>query len=500
MKKNIFRALALALLMLPGISSMQAQQRSYNCPPLSPELQQMADEVIQLNIDDPEKANKSFMKLAKKIKGNKEDLLAVGTYFLEHDNYPGASQCARQIYETAPDYVPGLMFSGEVYMKAQNWGSAGQKFDEVLAIDSTNVAALKRNAFVYKNVNPHVAIDALNKIKRIEPAYIEADKDLGDIYYKLSDYKQAIEHYATYYKAAPKDQTLDIRSCENYLQSLYSQADFATITQLTSELLPLQPNDLIIRRMDFFAKVNKIGEAMDYDAAVKAAEDASAYLADKQYADSIFIYLDYEYAAALSKEKGDIPGAIEWYKKALAKDPTKASGYKELSTLYARNKQAEEGIAAFQKYLDMMGDKADISDRFLLGTKYMAAQQQADTPADKKAEYFQKADAIFKEVMEKKPDYVPAIVFSARLNNTDSQKPLPAVRDLYQKVLEVSNDDADKYKNYRFEACRYLFFYAVSVEPVDKAGAKKAYDMAKAMDPENDFVANAGKYLKQLGL
>ncbi len=499
MKKNILRALALALLMLPGIGAMQAQQRSYNCPPLSPELQQMADEVIQLNIDDPEKANKSFMKLAKKIKGNKEDLLAVGTYFLEHDNYPGASQCAKQLYDTAPEYVPGLMFSGEVYMKAQNWGSAGQKFDEVLAIDSTNVAALKRNAFVYKNVNPHVAIDALEKIKRLDPSYADADKDLGDIYYKLSDYKQAIAHYATYYKATAKDQ-LDIRSCENYLQSLYSQADFATITQLTAELLPLQPNDLIIRRMDFFAKVNKIGEAMDYDAAVKDAEAAGAYLKDSQYADSIFIYLDYEYAAALSREKGDIPGAIAWYQKALQKDSTKASGYKELSTLYARNKQAEEGITAFNKYLELMGDKADLSDRFLLGTKYMAAYQQEGLPADKKAEYFQKADAIFKEVMEKKPDYVQAIIFSARLNNTDSQKPIAAVRDLYQKVLDVSASEAQKYASYRLEACRYLFFYAVSVEPVDKAAAKNAYDMAKSIDPENDFVKNAAAYLKQLGI
>ncbi|MDQ9809026.1 hypothetical protein RFX75_19850, partial [Acinetobacter baumannii] len=69
------------------------------------------------------------------------------------------------------------------------------KFDEVLTIDPNNVAALKRNAFVYKNVNPHVAIDALNKIKEIDPSYKEADKELGDIYYKLDKYKDAVLNY-----------------------------------------------------------------------------------------------------------------------------------------------------------------------------------------------------------------------------------------------------------------------------------------------------------------
>ena len=148
MKKNIFRVLAFSALLAMGVNGAQAQ-RSYDCPPLNEELKTMAEQVVQLNMDDPEKANKVFMNLTKKIKKNKEDLVAVGTYFLENDNYPAASQCAKAVYDLDPTYIPGLMFSGEVFMKAQRWGDAGQKFDEVLSIDPVNVAALKRNAFVY---------------------------------------------------------------------------------------------------------------------------------------------------------------------------------------------------------------------------------------------------------------------------------------------------------------------------------------------------------------
>ena len=225
MKKNFFRVVALSALLALGVNGVQAQTRTYDCPPLNPEYQAMAEQIVSLNMEDPEKANKVYMNLSKKIKKNKEDLVAVGTYFLEHDNYPAASMCAKDVYALAPDYIAGLMFSGEVYMKAQRWGEAGGRFDEVLAIDPSNVAAMKRNAFVYKNVNPHAAIDYLNKIKEADPSYTEADKEKGDIYYKLDDYAKAIECYNSYYAATPKEAgKIDIAACENYLQSLFSMS------------------------------------------------------------------------------------------------------------------------------------------------------------------------------------------------------------------------------------------------------------------------------------
>ena len=194
MKKNFFRAAALSAILAMSVNGAQAQTRNYECPPLNPEYQAQADQVISLQMEDPEKAGKLYMGLEKKVQKNKEDLVALGTYLLEHNEIQGASRCAKLVYEKAPDYIPGLMFSAEVYMKMQQWGLAGGRYDEVLAIDSTNIAAMKRNAFVYKNVNPHAAIDYLLKIKKIDPAYTDADKDLGDIYYKLDDYARLLPH------------------------------------------------------------------------------------------------------------------------------------------------------------------------------------------------------------------------------------------------------------------------------------------------------------------
>ena len=496
---KLFHILAFSGLLLFSANDSFAQKRTYECNPINPEYQAMADNVVKFAMEDPDAAEKAYTKLTKKIGKSTDDLLSVGTYFLEQNYIQGAMMYSKMLYEKAPEDINVLMYCGEVRMKMQDWGNAGQMFDAVLAYDPNNVEALKRNAFVYKNVNPHVAIDALQKIKELDPTYFKADKDLGDIHYKLDKYKDAVGYYENYYKAVPKDTiNLDIRSCENFLQSLYSQANFDRMLEVSKEVLPLAPKDMVLLRMDFFAKVNKMGEALDYDGAVKAATDAAAYIYNNEFADSLYLYLDYEYAAVLEKEKGNIPAAISFYEKALAKDSSKLSGYKELSALYARNKQAALGIKTFNTYLEKLGDKADLSDRFLLATKYMAAYQQEDTPEAEKAEYYQKAGEIFREVIEKKPDYVQAYIFLARLSNVDSSKPLAEVRDIYKKVLEVSEPNKEKFENYRFEACRYIFFYDVSIEPADIEDAKKICEIAKSIRPDDDFVKNAETYLKQM--
>lgn len=490
MKKNLLRSVALSALLLVGIGAPKAQaQTSYEVPPLNPEYQTMADQIIELNLDDPEGANKVFSKLIKKISKSKEDLVSVGTYFLQNNNYPAANQCATKLYDLSTEYIPGLMFMGEVCMKRKDWGGAGQKFDEVLLIDSTYVPAIKRNAFVYKNVNPHVAIEMLERIKRIEPENYEADKDLGDIAYKQEQYKTAVGHYDAYYSRVPKDTAIiDIRSCENYLMSLYSTTKFEKVAQLAAEMLPLAPNDMMFKRMRFFADIE------NYE--LDAAAEHMAYINDKEYADSLYLYLDYAYAAQYYNLNNDAATAIECYKKALEVDPTKAQGYKELSTLYGQNKQAELGLEAYKKYLELIGDKAELSDRFLLGVQYMKVYQEEGTDPERKQQFFQDADNIFAEVMEQKPDYVTAIIYRARLNNTDPTKINEEVKNLYVKVLEVTADRPDETMRERFEAARYLFFYAVNVEPNDMALAERAYEIAKTIAPDDKFVQNAGRFME----
>ncbi len=501
MKKNVFRALAFSALLLAGVSGVQAQQKTYEVPPLNPEYQAQADEVINLNMEDPDAANKIYMKLERKISKSKEDLVSVGSYFLDHNNYPAAKRCADRVYQLAPEYIPGLMFSGEVCMMRKDWGGAGQKFDAVLLVDSNNVAALKRNAFVYKNVNPHVALDALNRIKSIEPGYYTADKDKGDIYYKLSEYKDAVSCYDSYYQAAPKDKTLDIRSCENYLQSLYSMAavnpeNFKKMTGIVEEIMPLDPKDMVLHRMDFFAKMNILNDALDYDGALKAAETAAGYITSGEFADSLFLSVDYEYAASLAREKGDIPGAVSYFEKALAKDPDKVPNYKELAKYYRQNKQYDKAVATYLTYMEKKGDKVDAVDYFGLGQEYLMASRNTTDP-ETKQKYIAGGDEAYNKVLEKKPDYYRAVMQQAVLHITDQSKPEDEPKALYEKALGMMPEGDASTNSSRILAAQYIAFYYAQKDDYDTC--RKYVDIMLKADPENAQAKSFDASLKSMG-
>lgn len=191
MKKNLILSLLFAAACsFAGFNSAQAQTvKGADVPAMQADVQTMADEVMANQLNDPDEANKTFAKLVKKIKNDKEQLVAVGNFFLEKKIYPCANQCAKQAYTLDPQYVPGLMLQAQVCMLRKDWGGAGQKFDEILNIQPDNIEALRLSARVYKYVNPIVAKEALEKILEREPNNLTAYKELGDIAYTASEYK-----------------------------------------------------------------------------------------------------------------------------------------------------------------------------------------------------------------------------------------------------------------------------------------------------------------------
>ena len=91
MKKTFILSLAFAALSLGGVYSAQAQTTThFEAPAMQADVQAMADEVISNQLTDPDAANKTFSKLLKKVKSDKEQLVAVGKFFLDKQIYPYA--------------------------------------------------------------------------------------------------------------------------------------------------------------------------------------------------------------------------------------------------------------------------------------------------------------------------------------------------------------------------------------------------------------------------
>lgn len=493
MKKTFFRSMVLAAMLLVGAGSVHAQE-GYEVPPMEEELKELANEVVDLQFSDPDKANKTFMKLMRKIRNDKEELLSVGSYFLEKNNYAGANQCSKRLYELAPDYIPGLMFSGEVCMLRKDYGGAGQRYDEVLAQDSTNIPALKRNAFVYKNVNPHVAVEMLQRIKRLEPNNFDADKELGDIAYNMSEYKEAVAAYNDYYGKAPKDQ-LNLRSCENYLMSLFSMQQIDKVAKIVAEVEPLAPNNMMFKRMKFFSSVESARNSINYEADMAKVADDMKYISDKEFADSAYLYLDYAYAADYKKEMNDYPAAISYYELALRTDSTKLKGYTELAKLYRMNKEFDKAIATYGKFVKLAKDDLKLSDLLGYGQMYMHASQQDSLPLEEKMKYIAKGDSVFQEVLQKEPTAYQAMLFRARINIIDGSSPEDKPTELYREALKMM-EGRENVNGAKFEACRYLAFRGIKLDLLDEA--REFTNIMLEIKPNDSQTKTFDTYLKSM--
>ena len=489
MKKGFFRTIALSFMMLATVGTVSAQ-KDYEYKPVDPELQTMAQQVLDQQLSDPDAANKTFTKLMKKLGKDKDELMTMGKFFLDKKVYPCANMIAKQLYTADPTFIPGLMFNGEVCMMRKAYGEAGQKFDEVLAIDSTYVPALRRNAFVYKNINPHVAIEMLQKIKNIEPNNNEADKELGDIYYGLEDYDNAIKFYKTYDAAIANKSAIDFRSAENYMLSLFAKQKFMEISTLVPQYLQAMPDSMKNKQDKVFKSLKFYADVENYE--LDKAKADMEYITSKAYPDSVYNYRDYTYASGLMKELNNIPEAIKYMEEAIKSDPAKAAAYKELASLYRENKQTDEGLATYRKYIKMLGDKAEMSDMFGLVFQYQAAAQDSATTATQKAQYIADGNAICDTIIAKMPDAYQAYLLKARIN-IKGDKPDDNVKSLYEKALQHM-EGKENTQTAKVEALRYLTFYFVQKD--DKASARKYCDEILKLEPDNAFAKQVDGYLK----
>ena len=483
MKKNLILALLFAAF---SFGAASAQNQANSPVPMEASIQAMANEVIANQTNDPEAANKSFAKLLSKVKKDKEQLTAVGQFFLDQKIYPCANQCAKQVYQLDPTYVPGLMLSGRVCILRKDWGGAGQKFDEVLNYEPDNIEALKLSARVYKYVNPIGAQETLKKILEKEPENLDAHKELGDIAYTNQSFKDAAKAYKTVFDHT-KELTLEnVPAGVNYLTALMlTGGDAYTIKELAQKLLPLDPKNFALRSLLFFADI----ETMDY----QKAKDDIAYIESKEYPDSVYRYTDYQYAARYYNEAlNDKDAAIRYYQKAAEKDSLRPDTYKDIASLMRTNKQAAQAIPYMEKYIKLRGDKADSKDLFSLGYTYIVAHEQAATKEEGN-KFIEGGDKVFEQYMNELPNNYVGPFYRARLWITDNKMPEEKPREYYSKALELIGNNAD-YIDQKKVALSYLMLYHYKKK--EDAKCKEFVNEILKLDPNNAMAKQVQSGLK----
>ena len=484
MKKNVFFSLAAAVLLFIGAGSAKAQiTKGYDPQPMPADIETMVNQIMDLQIDDPDKSNKLLNKVMNKIKNNKEQLISVGEFFLNKNIFPIANKCAEQIYKLDPQYLPGLMFAGQVN-KARGFatnndlyfGVAGQKYEEALTVDPNFVPALRQNVTIYKKINPAAAETYLEKISELTPNDYTIKKDLGDIRYDLSDYANAVKYYQDYFAVVPKD-SIDQVSAQNYVNSIFSMLNFDDLAVQAGKFQEIFPNDITFKRQSFFADVFK----PDFD---KAAESVK-YLTEDKFKD--YTYLDYNVATTYFSQIGNLENAIKYGLKAYESDTTKVEELARAADLMGQNGQGDDAIATYQKYFSALTEAPKASSLFNYGLVCFSASRADSISAERQAEIIALGDKAFRDAQAADPAMYRATYRRARLHMTDSSKAQDAPKDAYLDLLEVTKNcdpDDDAATAMKAEAYRYLVFYYYSNKDFNE-GLRYANEWL-TMDPSDE--------------
>lgn len=494
--KKILLSMFVAAASLFGASNASAQLvANFTTEPMAPEFQTMAQQVIDQNLTNPDAANKLFSKLFNKVKKNKEQATAVGKFFLDNKVYPCAKQCANAAYTIDPSYVPALMLGVGVNLLRNNYGEAGAKLDEILMNDPDNIEALRLSARVYKYVNPYAAIDILEQIIQREPENIDAQKQLGDIYFeKLEDYKASIENYGKYFELKKDLEESDLRAVENQLISLlvYGQIDnIISFLPRAEKLVGNDPN-LVLERARFIAQM----ESYDYD----NAANSIAYIENKQYHDTLYLDMDYVYAAKYYADVvEEYDKAIECQKARFALDPTKIDAKKEIANYYRSMRRPEEGVPFYEEYIALLGEKADVVDRLGLATYYSAVKDLKEDK-DEKMALVEKADPYFEAYMND-PDYADSYsgpFHRARLWILDSSAAEEKPKMYFEKALELlkalPEEEQDMLMAQKKTCLSYLLIYYAKTGKTDKC--KPYVNEILELDPEDGLALQVKGLLK----
>lgn len=499
MKRFSFITLAVTLLMLVcGVNSAKAQiSKGYEVVPMAADVQSMCEQVIDLQLDDPDKGNKIFMKALKKVSKDKDQLISMGDFFLDKKVYQVAKMCADQVYKLDPKYIPGLMFAGLVHKtrgfatgNETFFGLAGQKYEEVLAIDPNNVDALRQNVTIYKKINPYAAVDYLKKIAEVNPSDYTVEQDLGDIDYDLKQYSTAREHYKKYFDLCPEGE-MDQLAAQNYAICISSAHDFAELGDVCRKFSVRWPKDMVFKRMTFLSDV--------FTSETEKAAESVKYITEQEYADSLYGNLDYNPAMVYFRSIGDNENALKYALKLIEVDPANTAIWAEVANLQLVNGNNEEAIEAYKKFF-AAGNEAAADDYYRFGRAYFSASRAEGIEADKQAQLIKEGDAAFLKAIEVGADegndmYVAGF-WRARLHMTSSETPQVEARDAFLDLLKQLGDyNEDEVEAFRTTAYNYLvWFYA---QNDDNATALRYAKEWLKFQPDNETAAYYKSVLEQ---
>lgn len=334
-----------------------------------------------------------------------------------------------------------------------------------------------------------IAANNYNEAIALDPNFAPAYAALADLYFLFGKNQQAKDNYAKYKKLVGNTLYARIKYAKLlFLAKNYEEA----IQEINSIMADVKEPEPVLYRILAYSdyETKKYAEGL---------QNIETFLVKEK--PEKLISSDYVYYGKLLAVNGREAEGIAQLEIALTKDSTNLDLLESVADAYIAAKDYEKAAEVYNKKIAQMNN-AGANDYYKLAQAYYRAKD------------FAQADTNFARVTELAPTFINAYLFRGRscfeidneINKTATAKDTlsTTANKHYQKVIELSEVDAEKNKAALIEAYYYFAFTLFKKADKEKTIAYKeevkAYnDKVLALDPENKRSIDFSKTIDKWG-
>lgn len=374
---------------------------------------------------------------------------------------------------------------GDINLAKKNVGVACSNYEVAILYDENCKEAYIKYARAYKNANPTLSIEMLNKLKQKEPNFLLVDKELADIYYTQNEFDKAAQLYESYLKSGNSN----VQDLTKYAMTLFLNNDFAKSLEVAKLGIQKAPRNPAFNRLAMWTNI----DLKKYDEALKAAD---SFFNKTDNPD--FTYLDYRYYGQALRETKQFDLSIKQFQTALKMDSTKIELWKDISDMYNDKGDFSSSLEAYNKYLSYLTEDKKTGDVFIaLGKLYYSLSSTDSIDAIQKEIALIKADSVFAIVAALEPTGYRGNFWRARSNSAlDPETTRGIAKPYYEQTATLIESKADvRYNSILIECFSYLGYYFLLQK--NNALSLSYWDKILAIDPTNATAKKAIEGIKK---
>lgn len=363
---------------------------------------------------------------------------------------------------------------GHAWLELGEAGKAVSSYEDAMRLNKNLTARLRTKiGRIYLSArNSEAALREFEKAQQADPNFAPVYKYMGEVYFShKKDVEKAKEMYQKYLRLSD----ISTGSKDRYAAFLYVSKDFDEAIPKIREVLQTDPKNIVMNRLLGYS-LYKIG---DYGAAAQAFERYFNLVETEKTLTSDFML----YGKTLM-QTGQDSLAAEYIFKAVEKDSTKLKMVGELAQELAKGGKHQKAATLYAELLQRMKNPTS-EDYYAAGRVFLQARQ------------FVRADASFAKVIELSPDnYIGYYMMAISKFYQDPKGEKGLAKPYYEKVIEFTSAQPEKYREVLMGAYRYLATYYTVNENLEKA--KSFWGKIEALDPGNENAQKFFEYYQQV--